>query len=286
MNYEELNKKLNVLGEDEQEKNLKNELGKIEETIGYSFKDKTLLVQAFTRSSYSVDHGIPSNEVLEFIGDKVIDFVVVKEIAQKFRAKHSWLSEDQKGSEYFTIITNKDEGDFTEIKKSLVSNENFSHIIDSLGLAKYMLLGKSDTKNKVSEQMKVQADLLEAIIGAIAIDTKWDIKTLESVCEKIIGIDDYLNPFLSSEKPEVTFDIDSSINVLKELSEHGWCSMPVYVFSDDAVKNEDGDSVWTCACYIRSHHITSRVYAANKKFAKKYAAFDALCQLLKSKGTL
>lgn len=283
---EELNKKLEQFCDDEQEKNLKAELGTIEETIHYTFSDKSLFVQAFTRSSYSVEHGIPSNEILEFIGDKVIDFVVVKDIAEKFRTKTSWVSKETKGSEYFTIATNKNEGDFTEIKKNLVCNENFSKVIDDLGLAKYMLLGKSDSKNKVEEQMKIKADLLEAIVGATAIDTKWDVIKLSEVCEKLIGIDSYLSKFMISEKSDVPFHLDNAITVLKELAEHGWCSMPQYLFSDDSFKNENGDSVWTCVCYIRSHNITSTVEATSKKFAKKYAAFDAICKMLKAKNSL
>lgn len=283
---EELNKRLEELGQDDAEKNLKAELGKIEEIINYTFSDKSLLVQAFTRSSYSVEHGIPSNEVLEFIGDKVIDFVVVKDIAEKFRTSTSWVSTETKESEYFTIATNKNEGDFTEIKKNLVCNENFSKIIDNLGLAQYMLLGKSDSKNKVEEQMKIKADLLEAIVGAIAIDNKWSVAKLSKVCEKLIGIDSYLNQFTISEKSDVPFHLDTAITVLKELAEHGWCSMPQYLFSDDSVKNENGDSVWTCVCYIRSHNITSTVETTSKKFAKKYAAFDAICKMLKTKNSL
>ena len=46
--------------------------------IGYDFKNLDMLQQAFTRRSYTVENGGENNEVLEFIGDKALDFVIVK----------------------------------------------------------------------------------------------------------------------------------------------------------------------------------------------------------------
>ena len=58
---------------------MKNEdLEFIQEQIGYEFNNLNLLQQAFTRRSYSQEHGGENNEVLEFIGDKVLDLFVIK----------------------------------------------------------------------------------------------------------------------------------------------------------------------------------------------------------------
>lgn len=48
----------------------------IEARIGYSFKNSDLLQQAFVRRSYARENGGEDNEVLEFIGDKVLDFLL------------------------------------------------------------------------------------------------------------------------------------------------------------------------------------------------------------------
>ena len=56
----------------------------IQKKIGYTFKNKELLYQAFTRSSYTAETGDESNETLEFIGDRVLDYVVVKLIVEYF----------------------------------------------------------------------------------------------------------------------------------------------------------------------------------------------------------
>ena len=56
----------------------KNDIIFIQDQIGYCFKNTDLLHQAFVRRSYSVENGSENNEVLEFIGDKVLDFITVK----------------------------------------------------------------------------------------------------------------------------------------------------------------------------------------------------------------
>jgi len=47
----------------------------LEEKIGYTFKDKELLKKALTHTSYAYEHGIESNEKLEFLGDSILEFV-------------------------------------------------------------------------------------------------------------------------------------------------------------------------------------------------------------------
>ena len=56
----------------------------VQEQIGYDFKNLDLLQQAFTRRSYTAENGGENNEVLEFIGDKALDFVIVKLLIQKY----------------------------------------------------------------------------------------------------------------------------------------------------------------------------------------------------------
>ncbi len=64
----------------------------VQEQIGYDFKNLGLLQQAFTRRSYTVENGGDNNEVLEFIGDKALDFVIVKLLVQELRAFSKWGS--------------------------------------------------------------------------------------------------------------------------------------------------------------------------------------------------
>ena len=56
----------------------------IQDQIGYTFRNTDLLRQAFVRRSYAEENGGEGNEVLEFIGDTVLDMVVVKLLAEKY----------------------------------------------------------------------------------------------------------------------------------------------------------------------------------------------------------
>ena len=50
-------------------------LTKLEQIIKYTFKDKKLLQNALTHTSYAYEHGIQSNEKLEFLGDSILEIV-------------------------------------------------------------------------------------------------------------------------------------------------------------------------------------------------------------------
>lgn len=60
------------------------ELTFIQDQIGYNFRNTDLLQQAFVRRSYAKEHGGEDNEVLEFIGDKVLDLIVIKLLTDQY----------------------------------------------------------------------------------------------------------------------------------------------------------------------------------------------------------
>ena len=55
----------------------------IEENTGYIFKSRIILNQVFRRSSLASETGQQSNELFEFIGDHILNYYVVKIIANK-----------------------------------------------------------------------------------------------------------------------------------------------------------------------------------------------------------
>ena len=65
------------------------------------------------------------------------------------------------------------------------SNEMLASIVDEWGISEYLIVGRSDEKNRVDQQIKVKADLLESIIGAIAVDSKWDPVVLETAVKNV-----------------------------------------------------------------------------------------------------
>ena len=259
--------------------NLNDHLEEVQKKIDYYFENEDLLFQAFTRSSYSTQYGGENNEVLEFLGDRVLDFYVVKIIADRFgftKSQSDYYDEENDNDEY-CIVAHKNESDFTELKKEIVSNKTLANRIDRLGFAKYMFMGDSDIDNHVEKQEKVKADLFEAILGAVAIDSDWNADELQNVVKSMLQIEDFLADVDTEEERPAQFKEENAINTLKELAEHGKCTVPNYHQSDEP-EIVDGRQWWKCTCCIRSWEITKTAYATSKKEAKRYAAYLVLCE--------
>lgn len=114
-----------------------------ERLIGYTFRDKNLLVTCFTHSSYAHEHGVESNERLEFLGDAVLGCIV---------------------SEYL-FAEGGDEGKMTERRQELVSAKPLKRAIEKTGLQKLLIL--SDPSNPGE---KAISSLFEALVAGIYLD--------------------------------------------------------------------------------------------------------------------
>jgi len=227
-----------------------------------------LLLQAFTRRSYTAEHGGENNEMLEFIGDRVLDYYAVKAIAKRFGAR------DESG-EYTCRVR---EGRFAELKQELVSNKTLAAIVDEWGIAEYLIVGKSDYNNWTTEQEKAKADLFEALLGAIAVQSNWDAMALEQAVEKMLGLDARLQAVLKTEQRPPRFRLENAVTTLKELAEQGECPPPVYEFHgpDEVGYDKDGNPIWYCTCMAVEWGIRLTVQASSKKTAKQNAAYLVL----------
>ncbi len=155
----------------------------IEQNSGYYIKNKALLIQAFTRCSFSSENGGEDNEVLEFIGDQIMGYYIAKIAAERCGV----INED---NEYdFTV----DEGKFTALKQELVNNEALAKMVDEWGIIDYLIVGRGDFVNEIDKRTKVRGDLFEAILGAIAVDSKWDPKVLEQAVTKMCSLEDEMD---------------------------------------------------------------------------------------------
>lgn len=166
-----------------------NDFNFIQGQIAYNFKNLDLLQQAFVRRSYANENGGEDNEVLEFIGDKVLDFVVVKLLVEKYGYFLSECDDFDRNEEFDEFVTEYYEDKLTEMKKRLVEKKMLAYRIDMLGLAKYLIMGKGDINNHVQEEDSVKEDLFEAILGAVALDSQWDISELQDVVEVMLAPD-------------------------------------------------------------------------------------------------
>ena len=169
-----------------------------------------MLKQAFTRRSYSEENGGENNEVLEFIGDKVLDLVAVKILIQNYGhlangdpvdgTKLSvWEQEFKRNQPGYkdpdinSFSCDCNENDLTKIKSRMVSKKALAGRTDELGFSEYLIMGKGDIQNNVNEEYSVKEDLFEAIVGAVTIDSGWNLNALQGVIEAMLVPEDVLS---------------------------------------------------------------------------------------------
>lgn len=160
-----------------------NELNYVQNHIDYRFKNTDLLEQAFIRRSYSVENGGADNELLEFIGDKALDLVVVKFLSDKYGYFTHGVEDNTLEDFPIHYMNEYDEGELTELKAQLVQKATLADRIDYLGFADFLVMNRSDEKAQVYNRASVKEDLFEAIIGAVVLDCNWNMDEVARVVE-------------------------------------------------------------------------------------------------------
>ena len=128
------------------------QLAAFEQKIGYHFKDRALLLQALTHSSYAneIDQTLENNERLEFLGDAVLELCVSQELYHRFPDVR--------------------EGVLTCFRAQLVSEAALADSARNLGIQPYLLLGKGEENQGGRERNSILCDVLESLFGAIFLD--------------------------------------------------------------------------------------------------------------------
>ena len=244
-----------------------NFIPEIEKKIGYTFKDKSLITQAFTRSSYCNEHRakgkrqIISNEVLEFFGDSVLSTSIVSLM----------LKEKTERYEY-GVYTQLNEGDFSNIRSKLSDKRNLSRSMSVLGLQKYLRMGEGDSRLGVENEPSVMEDLFESIIGAVYIDCGMNMSRVIKVVCKILDTSVY---FAGEVAP-----IQSYKNALQE-----WCAdkkhrLPAPVYKTVSESGPDHKRMYERAVIIGDRLVATGV-GKNQKIADSAAA-EAALEILKN----
>lgn len=124
----------------------------LEEIINYTFKNKALLNEALSHSSYANENkkARRSNERLEFLGDSVLSIVVSQHLFEHF--------------------THLPEGELTKIRASLVCEKSLHVFAKEINLGEFLLLGKGEENTGGRERPSILADAFEALIAAIFLD--------------------------------------------------------------------------------------------------------------------
>ena len=174
--------------------------------LGYKFKNRELLEQAFTRRSYTEEHpDAPHNEILELYGDSIVNQFVTKHIAQKTSKLSS------------TLTSQLTEGEFTELRKKFIGTKYLSKRIKTNNWHQHLQVSVGDEKQEVIHQESVQEALLEAIIGAIAVDSNWDMIILEKAVNNLLDLDNEIKPLLS-QKNVIKSNENSNMSTTKTVA--------------------------------------------------------------------
>jgi ribonuclease III len=164
------------------------DLNLLQKRLSYTFKDAALLQQALTHRSHSSLH----NERLEFLGDSILNCVVA--------------------SLLFDRYTKIDEGDLSRVRANLVKQQSLYEIAQRLELSQFLRLGEGELKSGGFRRPSILADTLEALFGAIFLDSGFDaardviralyIPILDTVDPRTLGKDakTLLQEFLQGKK--------------------------------------------------------------------------------------
>ena len=124
----------------------------LEKGLGYTFRDKSLLENALTHSSYANEKrdGRSSNERLEFLGDSVLGFVTADFL--------------------YHLHPDKPEGDLTRIRADLVCERNLARCAATIRLGDFLLLGHGEDHGGGRKRDSIVSDAMESVIAAAYLD--------------------------------------------------------------------------------------------------------------------
>ena len=128
-------------------------LAALEDRLGYTFSDPSLLVEALTHSSYSAEHAAPSYERLEFLGDAILGLVTARLI--------------------FDAYPDAPEGEMTKLRASVVDQRSLASVGRSMGVTTHIRVGRGEERSGGRDRDSIMSDVVEAILGAVYIDGGW-----------------------------------------------------------------------------------------------------------------
>lgn len=215
--------------------------------LGVEFKDKTLLDIALLHRSYSSEHQIArDNERLEYLGDSILSACVSDMLFRKF--------------------PEKSEGDLTKIRARLVSRRALKKWGKKLKLGDYVFLGEKMKKYMESRETHIIENTMEAVIGAIYIDSGFDT-AYNFIKKGVENLDFHKIVDFKSQLQEYAVEVYGEIPQYTTISETGPShnkKFKITVSVEDKIYGEGTGS--------------------NKKMAQQNAALKAYKKLVKRKS--
>lgn len=222
------------------------EILELEKNIGYEFKEKQLLRQALTHSSFSNEQKInklKNYERLEFLGDAVLEL-----LSSQF---------------FFENYPDMSEGQMTRLRSSMVCEPALAFCARELSLQKFILLGKGEEATGGRERDSIISDVMEAVLGAVYLDGG------------LLAADRFVKAFILSDLENKQLFYDSK-SILQEQVQKSGRSLSYELLEESG---PDHDKVFVVEAKIDGQAI-SKGTGRNKKAAEQQAAYKVLKEKL------
>ena len=216
---------------------------RLEERIGYSFKDQRQLQLALTHRS----HGATNNERLEFLGDSILNFVIGDFLFKKFPEAR--------------------EGQMSRLRSQLVKGETLAELAVEFALGECLILGEGELKSGGRSRDSILADSVEAIIGAIYLESG-----MTCVTDRILN---WYGERLAAISLEITAKDPKSR--LQEYMQSQQQPLPDYRVIN--IGGEGHAQVFTIECHVTLAKEPTHAIASNRREAEKKAATAMLKKL-------
>lgn len=231
-----------------------NGIASLQDNMGVSFENASLLQQALVHSSYLNENPgfhLASNERLEFLGDSLVGFVIAERL--------------------YRDCPDMSEGKLTRLRASLVCGEMLARLANSLSLGDHLLLGLGEEASGGRTRQSNLAGVLEAVLGAVLLDQGFDVA--RELVHRLFDAD-----LREAIRGNVAVDYKSR---LQELVQGRLQITPVYRTAKEM--GPDHDKEFTVEVLV-GESVIGRGFGKNKRQAEVQAAQQALEKLTRGQS--
>lgn len=215
-------------------------LDRLSKRLGYQFSQAELLTQALTHRS----HARKNNERLEFLGDAILNCTIAQQLYQRF--------------------PNAREGQLSRLRAHLVKGETLAELGRAFELGDCLKLGSGELKSGGFRRDSILADAVEAIIGAISLDS--DLPTAQKVV--VSWYEERLSEL------NLRDNIKDSKTRLQEFLQARKAPLPSYHVS--LVSGEAHDQTFVVDCEVEGLDQPTQGQGNSRRIAEQEAARAAL----------
>ncbi|MCH9037861.1 MAG: ribonuclease III [Chloroflexi bacterium] len=225
------------------------DLEALENHLGISFSDRSLLGLAFIHSSYLNENPglLPeSNERLEYLGDALLGLAVAEDLYRQYPERR--------------------EGELTMLRSAIVRGDTLARVADGLDLGRHLVMGIGEQSSGGAERRTNLAAVLEALVGALFLDQGYAAARDFSL--RVLAVEMSDADYLASSK--------NAKSELQELVQGQGKSPPTY--SIISMAGKDHDRTFTAQALVEGE-VVGRGVGSRKANAEQAAARQALQKL-------